>query len=246
MTKYVFKHLLLLFLLSFFISDIHSQSVEQKGNIFYQEALLSFKDKSYKNVLYYLDKSESLMGTSTPEIEALRAKTYAHLGDWDHAIQAIQACKQMNPAEDLKAEMDALRLTIDKDLSNLGDSGKIEKTQPEMDTNSDDDVDEEVFMVVENPPAFPGGNSALGAYLSNNLEYPANAQANGLQGKVYVSFVVGKEGQISEVKVVKSAGKELDAEAVRVVRMMPAWIPGTQRGKAVRVAYVLPIGFALN
>lgn len=98
----------------------------------------------------------------------------------------------------------------------------------------DEEDVEEIFTIVENPPSFPGGDKALKEYLVKNLKYPAIAQENGIQGAVYIAFVVNKDGKIVDVQVVRGVDPSLDKEAVRVVQSMPPWNPGKQRGKSVR------------
>ena len=95
-------------------------------------------------------------------------------------------------------------------------------------------------------PSFPGGNAALMKYLGDNIKYPVVAQENGVQGRVVVSFVVERDGSITDVKVVRSVDPSLDREAVRVVSTMPKWIPGKQNGSAVRVKYNVPVAFRLQ
>ena len=103
-----------------------------------------------------------------------------------------------------------------------------------------------VFDVVEEMPQFPGGSSALFEYLSKNIKYPVVAEENGVQGRVVVTFVVERDGSITDVKVVKSVDPSLDKEAQRVVKSMPHWIPGKQNGSAVRVKYTVPVTFRLQ
>ncbi len=107
-------------------------------------------------------------------------------------------------------------------------------------------VEEEVFTIVENMPEFPGGQKKLFEYLGKSIKFPPAAKANGISGKVYVNFTVNKNGKISDVKVLRGVHELLDKEAIRVVKAMPAWKPGKQRGKAVRVSYNLPINFVLK
>ncbi|MCH3994517.1 MAG: energy transducer TonB [Prevotella sp.] len=107
-------------------------------------------------------------------------------------------------------------------------------------------VENKVFDVVEQMPSFPGGPSALMAYLNNNVKYPVVAQENGVQGRVVISFVVERDGSITDVQVVKSVDPSLDREASRVVRSMPRWNPGKQNGQAVRVKYNVPVSFRLQ
>ena len=105
---------------------------------------------------------------------------------------------------------------------------------------------EKVFEVVEQMPSFPGGDKALMDFLSNNVKYPVVAQENGVQGRVVISFVVEKDGSVTDVRVVRSVDPSLDKEAARVVKSMPRWIPGKQNGAAVRVKYNVPVSFRLQ
>ena len=106
--------------------------------------------------------------------------------------------------------------------------------------------EEKVFDVVEQMPSFPGGNSALMKFLNENIHYPVVAQENGVQGRVVISFVVERDGHITDVQVARSVDPSLDKEAQRVVKSMPKWIPGKQNGSAVRVKYNVPVSFRLQ
>ena len=108
------------------------------------------------------------------------------------------------------------------------------------------EVSNKVFDVVEEMPHFPGGPAALQAFLSSNTKYPVVAQENGVQGRVIVSFVVERDGSITDVRVVRSVDPSLDREATRVVKSMPRWSPGKQNGSAVRVKYTVPVVFRLQ
>ena len=108
------------------------------------------------------------------------------------------------------------------------------------------EVSTKVFDVVEEMPSFPGGSAALMSYLSSNTKYPVVAQENGVQGRVIVSFVVERDGSISDVKVARSVDPSLDREAQRVVKSMPRWSPGKQNGSTVRVKYTVPVVFRLQ
>ena len=118
---------------------------------------------------------------------------------------------------------------------------------PPVEAPVEEDEEEVVFVVVETMPEFPGGQQALFKYLSENVKYPVIAQENGIQGRVICQFVVNKDGAIVDVEVVRSGGDpSLDKEAVRVIKSMPKWNPGKQRGKAVRVKYTVPVNFRLQ
>lgn len=106
--------------------------------------------------------------------------------------------------------------------------------------------EEKVFEIVEQPPSFPGGESAMYEWLSKNINYPVIAQENNIQGRVTCQFVVGRNGEIEDVRVVRGVDPSLDKEAIRVIRAMPKWIPGRQGGNAVKVRYTLPVQFRLQ
>ncbi len=111
----------------------------------------------------------------------------------------------------------------------------------------EEEIGEEViFQVVEDNPEFPGGMGELYKFLGQNTKYPPIAKESGIQGRVFVNFVVEKDGSISNVKVLRGIGGGCDEEAIRVVKSMPRWKPGKQRGKAVRVSFNLPIKFTLQ
>ena len=107
-------------------------------------------------------------------------------------------------------------------------------------------TEDKVFDVVEEPPSYPGGMGALMQFLSSNIKYPVEAEENGIQGRVICTFVVEKDGSITDVKVAKSVALSIDNEAMRVINSMPNWSPGKQNGALVRVKYTLPITFRLS
>ena len=109
-----------------------------------------------------------------------------------------------------------------------------------------EEVTQKVFDVVEVMPSFPGGQAALIQYLNSHVKYPVVAQENGIQGRVTISFVVERDGSITDVKVARSVDPSLDKEAARVVSSMPRWTPGKQNGSAVRVKFNVPVVFKLQ
>ena len=121
-----------------------------------------------------------------------------------------------------------------------------EYVAPVVETVEEDVKDEEIFVSVEKMPEFPGGEEKLYKYLRDNLKYPDMATQQNIQGKVYVQFVVEKDGSIANPKVLRDIGGGCGDEALRVVRAMPKWTPGIQRTKKVRVQYTLPVNFQLE
>ncbi len=136
---------------------------------------------------------------------------------------------------------------LDEELD-IEDSEIDEDTEVEFDVSleEEDTDDAPVFFIVEEMPEFPGGNLELRKYIANSVKYPVIAQENGIQGRVYVQFVVGIDGGVTLVKVARGVDPNLDKEAIRVVQSMPKWKPGKQRGKAVKVSYTVPINFVLQ
>ncbi len=110
-----------------------------------------------------------------------------------------------------------------------------------------DEIDiDKIFDTVEIMPKFPGGEAALLSYLSRNVKYPLIAQENGIQGRVYVTFVIDENGEISDAVLARSIDSSLDREALRVVKSMPRWKPGKQGNREVKVRYTVPINFVLQ
>lgn len=103
----------------------------------------------------------------------------------------------------------------------------------------------EIFTVVEEAPSYPGGDESRIRFLQENIKYPQMARESGIQGTVYVTFVVEKNGSVTDVKVLRGIGGGCDEEAIRVIQAMPPWNPGKQRGKPVRVQFNMPIKFTL-
>ncbi|MDY0159812.1 MAG: TonB family protein [Bacteroidales bacterium] len=148
--------------------------------------------------------------------------------------------------EELNIVEDDVEVESDFDF----DSEADETTQTDINmTSFEDEEEEEVepisFAVVEEKPTFPGGDAALMKFIAENTKYPEIAKENGIQGRVFVQFVIGVNGAVTSVTLARGVDPYLDEEALRVVRMIPPWSPGKQRGKAVPVTYVVPINFKL-
>ena len=153
---------------------------------------------------------------------------------------AVQEVEVLNVVED-NVETESIEVNAEDDKAE-----EVVIAAP-VEAPVEEEEEEVVFVVVESMPEFPGGQQALFKYLSENVKYPVIAQENGIQGRVICQFVVNKDGSIVDVEVVRSGGDpSLDKEAVRVIKSMPKWKPGKQRGKAVRVKYTVPVNFKLQ
>ncbi len=146
-------------------------------------------------------------------------------------------------------------LIIVEDDSELKETLEIENSEMTEDMGIDfsniPDVVEEnddsiIFIRVEEMPEFPGGRSALGRYIAEKVRYPAIAQENRIQGRVYVTFVVNKQGVVENVKIIRGVDPALDKEALRVISSLPNWKPGKQRGNPANVRFTVPINFRLQ
>lgn len=137
--------------------------------------------------------------------------------------------------EEIEEELEIEDLEVDEDT----EIEIIEEVEEEVE-------EEEIFTIVEEMPGFPGGEKALFEYLAKNTDYPAMAADAGIQGVVYVTFVVDTDGKVKDARVLRGIGGGCDKEALRVVNSMPSWAPGRQRGKNVKVQYNLPIRFILK
>ena len=142
---------------------------------------------------------------------------------------------------------DAVELDDELDLQDTdADENTTYDYQQEIAVVEEEEETQEVFFIVEEMPVFPGGEEALRKFIAQSVKYPVIAQENGIQGRVFVSFVVNQKGEVTNVKVARPFDPNLDKEAVRVVQSMPKWSPGKQRGKAVKVSYTVPINFVLQ
>ena len=148
------------------------------------------------------------------------------------ALVFMNSCKRKPKVQ--KQEMEGTRVVVKAESAE--DTAQIKNAEST----------EKTFEVVEQMPAFPGGDAALMKYLSENIKYPEAAEKAGEQGRVVVNFIVEKDGAISNVNVVRSVTPTLDAEAVRVIKAMPKWVPGKQDGQFVRVKYNVPVSFRLQ
>ena len=152
---------------------------------------------------------------------------------------AVQEVEVLNVVED-DVETESIEINTEDDKEEVVIAAPVEAPEEE-------EEEEVIFVVVESMPEFPGGQQALFKYINENVKYPVIAQENGIQGRVICQFVVNKDGSIVDIEVVRSGGDpSLDKEAIRVIKSMPKWKPGKQRGKPVRVKFTLPVNFKLQ
>ena len=163
----------------------------------------------------------------------------------------IKKDDEVRPEDEMKSQDEIMNSKVAVGFANVignDESGEVLKAKEVLVTEPVKPKEEEnkVFEVVEQMPSFPGGMAALMAYLQKSIKYPPVAEENGIQGRVVCTFVVERDGSVTDVRVAKSVDPSLDKEAVRVVSAMPKWIPGKQNGQSVRVKYTLPVTFRLQ
>ena len=147
--------------------------------------------------------------------------------------------------DSVKVEDQSKLMISDEQVSTTVDKAVVEVVEQKQEEVQEKE-EQQVFVVVEEMPEFPGGELALRTYIAKAIVYPTVAQENGIQGKVFVTFVVNKDGSVSNAKIARGVDASLDAEALRVVSTLPKWKPGKQRGVPVRVSYTVPISFKLQ
>jgi len=169
-------------------------------------------------------------------------------------ILKVEKNKMQNILNKQTKELNSLRPTPEE-VEVIGEEGiRVDLPNPEpiiccvtpeinVEIEEEEQKQEQIFDVVEENPEFKGGMEELYKFLGKHLKYPKEAKENGIEGKVFVQFVVWKNGEIRDVKILKGVHEMLNKEAIRVIKMMPKWIPGKQRGKAVNSRFTLPVKF---
>lgn len=199
-------------------------------------ALVAFNIKSYD-----VESVEVTQRTAMDEIEDVIIQT-------TEDTPPPPEPEQPEVATELTIVEDDAKIENELGIVDMGDNANqaMEEVAPIVVEEEEEVVEEEIFTVVENDPEYPGGMEALYKYLAENIHYPQIAKENNITGKVYVTFVVEKDGSIANPRILRDIGGGCGQEAVRVVKSMPKWKPGKQRGKSVRVQFNLPVSFNLN
>ena len=194
--------------------------------------LLGFEWKSYDRII---EAAQDLQGEVIEELEIVQTQR----NEPPPPPPPQQITTILNIVDD--------KIVIDNDLEIDADADDNSQEYSYVEVVEEKEIVEaEIFTVVEDNPMFPGGDEARMKFLRDNIKYPQMARESGIQGTVYVTFVVEANGAITNIKVLRGIGGGCDEEALRVVRQMPKWQPGKQRGKAVRVQFNMPIRFVLS
>ena len=208
-------------------------SIERKRGLFFQiglvitllAVLVAFEWKSYEKTDYSLGQLQ--------------------MDDLEDEMIPITRQEEKPPPPPPPPEI----IEIVEDEVEIENELEVEDTdtdENEFIAQEEEEDSDEVFMVVEQMPVFPGGDLGLMKFIQKMVKYPPIAKENDITGKVYVTYVVNKKGKVTNVKVIRGVDKYLDAEAIRVVKLLPYTTAGKQRGKPVNVQYTIPINFTLN
>ena len=190
------------------------------------------KDESEYVLILSIEDGEHLTPIKTTEKDLVKLSKLVYMGNY-------YELKAMSDDEAEQVERDALtKLLLLRD-----DRTDIELLERKYENNTDNVCEYDELDV---KPSYPGGEMALMTYIAKNIKYPQSARDNGIQGRVFVGFIIEANGSISNVEVVKGIGGGCDEEAVRVVKSMSKWHPGKKQGRSVRVKYMVPISFRLN
>lgn len=163
-------------------------------------------------------------------------------------VDQVDESRKLKTQDQLQKDKVAIDISdiVGNDDAKAFASQVADKIQAGGETHQAEEDKNKVYAVVEQQPEFPGGEGALLSYINSHIKYPPTAAEEGVQGKVVLRFVVLENGQVGEVKVASSLHKLCDAEAVRVVKSLPRFVPGKQQGKAVKCWYTLPVRFVLQ
>ena len=200
-------------------------------------ALVAFEMKSYDK-----EDKEQVVRQASEEIEDIVIQTQEQELPPPPPPETPEVTTEFEVVEDdaeLTNELGPVNAEVDESTQNI-------EITPVVVEEEEEEEEAQIFTVVEKDPEFPGGMDALYKYLSQNIKYPTIARENGITGRVYVTFVVERDGSIANPRVLRDIGGGCGAEAIRVVKSMPKWNPGKQSGKAVRVQFNLPVNFNLQ
>lgn len=199
-------------------------------------ALVAFNVKSYDK-----EEKEQVERVAMDEVDETMIQTKQEELPPPPPPEQVEVTTEFEVVEDDKEITNELVVNAE-----VNDDTKNIEIVPVKVEQEEEEEEVEIFTVVENDPEFPGGTEALYKYLATNIKFPQLARDNNISGRVYVTFVVERDGSITGARVLRDIGGGCGAEAIRVVKAMPKWTPGKQRGKPVRVQYNLPVAFILQ
>ena len=226
---------------TFLIVNVASEAIaraqaEHETEVTLEQIEEEAEEQEEEEIVYELEELEQLVAEET----VMNSEKFTAYEMEDDAPE------QVTKTQDEVAQSDVAIGAIDYDQGSDEAEHVLKVNEKVVDEVPPAVEETKVFDVVEQMPQYKGGDQALMDYLNKSIKYPVIAEENGIQGRVVCTFVVERDGSITDVKVVRSVDPSLDKEAVRVLKAMPKWIPGKQNGSAVRVKFTLPVTFKLQ
>ncbi|WP_294743119.1 energy transducer TonB [uncultured Prevotella sp.] len=226
---------------TFLIVNVASEAIaraqaEHETEVTLEQIEEEAEEQEEEEVVYEVEELEQLVAEET----VMNSEKFTAYEMEDDAPE------QVTKTQDEVAQSDVAIGAIDYDQGSDEAEHVLKVNEKVVDEVPPAVEETKVFDVVEQMPQYKGGDQALMDYLNKSIKYPVIAEENGIQGRVVCTFVVERDGSITDVKVVRSVDPSLDKEAVRVLKAMPKWIPGKQNGSAVRVKFTLPVTFKLQ
>jgi len=192
------------------------------------------------------EEEEEIVYDIQPEEEQVQQDQLMNSEKFTDYAMDDEAPQEVTKTQDETEKSDVAISSVTFDQGSDEGQEVLKQNQQVVEKVEQKEEETKVFEVVEQMPQFPGGDAALMQFLNSHIKYPVVAEENGIQGRVVCTFVVERNGSITDVRVIKSVDPSLDKEAVRVLKSMPSWIPGKQNGSAVRVKYTVPVTFRLQ
>ena len=193
-----------------------------------------------------VEEEEEIVYDIQPEEEQVQQDQLMNSEKFTDYAMDDEAPQEVTKTQDETEKSDVAISSVTFDQGSDEGQEVLKQNQQVVEKVEQKEEETKVFEVVEQMPQFPGGDAALMQFLNSHIKYPVVAEENGIQGRVVCTFVVERNGSITDVRVIKSVDPSLDKEAVRVLKSMPSWIPGKQNGSAVRVKYTVPVTFRLQ
>lgn len=217
----------------------------------YQKSHTAMEQVTELTALAETKKEAKVERKEAPKLEKIEQVVEKVKSSIQFTAPVIKKDDEVRPEDEMKSQDEIMNSKVAVGFATVvgnDESGEVLKAKEMIATEPVKPKEEEnkVFDVVEQMPSFPGGTAALMAYLQKSIKYPPVAEENGIQGRVICTFVVERDGGVTDVKIARGVDPSLDKEATRVVSSMPKWIPGKQNGQAVRVKYTLPVTFRLQ
>jgi TonB family protein len=240
----------ILILCAAFVLPLQAQDNNKKGDVFYKvDEMPTYPgdDEGLRK-----DISNAVKYPEDAKKKGISGKVYiTFVVNEQGKVVDSKVAREVDPSLDAEALRVMKQLKIWSPGKMNGKAVKVSYTVPINFALNDDSKDEasgrnEVFKIVEDMPELPGGDLALRKYIAANVKYPPEAKKEGIQGKVFVKFVVAKDGGTKDSEIARGVHPSLDKEALRVINALPKWKPGKQRGQAVNVQYTVPINFVLQ